>query len=183
MLHAQAVAHKFSQSKEIMEVTHCMKIWKTDIDLKKIAERCKNTMIDYIGIELVEIGDDYLKGRMPVDQRTKQRAGILHGGASAALAETLGSIAASLCLDAEKKMVVGLEINANHIRPVRDGYVTGIARPIHIGNTTQIWDIRIYDEEDRLVCISRLTIANIDKTKSKGSSGAHPVEGNAELGG
>jgi uncharacterized protein (TIGR00369 family) len=142
-----------------------MRIWKTDINLEKIAERCKNTMIDYIGIELVEIGDDYLKGRMPVDHRTKQRAGILHGGASAVLAETLGSIAASLCVDPETKTIVGIEINANHIRPVKDGYVTGIARPLHIGNTTQIWDIRIYEAGDKLVCVSRLTVANMDKVK------------------
>jgi 1,4-dihydroxy-2-naphthoyl-CoA hydrolase len=142
-----------------------MQIWKTDIDFEAISERCKNTMIEYIGIELVEIGDDYVKGKMPVDHRTKQRAGILHGGASAALAETLGSIAASLCVDPETKMIVGIEINANHIRSVRDGYVTGIARPIHIGNTTQIWDIRIHDAGDRLTCISRLTVANIDKLK------------------
>jgi uncharacterized protein (TIGR00369 family) len=142
-----------------------MRIWKTDINLEKIAERCKNTMIDYIGIELVEIGDDYLKGRMPVDHRTKQRAGILHGGASAVLAETLGSIAASLCVDPETKTIVGIEINENHIRPVKDGYVTGIARPLHIGNTTQIWDIRIYEAGDKLVCVSRLTVANMDKVK------------------
>jgi 1,4-dihydroxy-2-naphthoyl-CoA hydrolase len=149
-----------------------MRIWKTDINLGKISERCRNTMIDYIGIELVEIGDDYLKGRMPVDHRTKQRAGILHGGASAALAETLGSIASSLCVDTEKKMIVGLEINANHIRPVKDGYVTGITRPIHIGNSTQIWDIRIYDSGERLVCVSRLTVANIDKDKIHGAASA-----------
>jgi uncharacterized protein (TIGR00369 family) len=149
-----------------------MGIWKADTNLEKIAERCKNTMIDYIGIELVEIGDDYLKGRMPVDHRTRQRAGILHGGASAVLAETLGSIASSLCVDSETKMIVGLEINANHIRPVKDGYVTGITRPVHIGNTTQIWDIRIYDDHEKLVCVSRLTVANIDKVKIYGTVSA-----------
>ena len=147
-----------------------MRIWKTEVNLEEIYERCKNTMIDYIGIELVEIGDDYLKGRMPVDHRTKQRIGILHGGASVVLAETLGSIAASLCVDPETKRIVGLEINANHIRPVTAGYVTGIARPLHIGNTTQVWEIHISDERDKLVCISRLTLANIDKGKIQGAS-------------
>ena len=100
---------------------------------------------------------------MPVDARTRQTAGILHGGASAALAETLGSIAASMCIDSERKRIVGLEINANHIRSVTDGWVTGITTPIHVGNTTQIWEIRIYNEQEKLVCISRLTVANIDK--------------------
>ena len=99
---------------------------------------------------------------MPVDSRTKQPAGILHGGASVALAETLGSIAAGLCVDREKRRIVGLEINANHVRPVYDGWVIGIAKPIHVGNSTQVWEIRIYEEQDKLVCISRLTVANID---------------------
>jgi len=98
-----------------------------------------------------------------VDARTRQSAGILHGGASVALAETLGSIAASMCVDWEKKRIVGLEINANHIRPVTGGWVTGITTPIHMGNTTQIWEIRIFSEQQKLVCISRLTVANIDK--------------------
>lgn len=140
-----------------------MIVWKSQTTLDQLKERSKNTMIEHLGIEYLEIGDDYLKARMPVDYRTKQTAGILHGGASVALAETLGSIAAGLCIDREKRTIVGLEINANHIRPVNDGWVTGVTKPIHVGNTTQIWEIRIYTEQDKLVCVSRLTVANIDK--------------------
>jgi len=121
-------------------------------------------MLTHLGIEFLEIGEENLTARMPVDRRTLQPAGILHGGASATLAESLGSMAATLCVDPAKKLCVGLEINANHIRPVRSGYVTGIASPIHIGKSTQIWQIRITDEADQLVCISRLTLAVLDVT-------------------
>ncbi len=120
-------------------------------------------MIDHLGIEFLEVGDDYIKAKMPVDHRTIQPFGLLHGGASVALAETLGSVAANLCVDREKKMCVGLEINANHIRPVTNGFVYGIARPIHIGASTQVWEIRIQNEQEKLVCISRLTLAVLDK--------------------
>ena len=140
-----------------------MEIWRTKTTVEKLKERSEHTLIAHLGIEYLEIGDDFLKARMPVDHRTVQPDGILHGGASAALAETLGSIAASLCVDAEKKTIVGLEINANHVRPVTNGWVTGVAKPIHIGSTTQIWEINIYNEQDKLVCVSRLTVANIDK--------------------
>jgi len=140
-----------------------MILWKTQTTLEHLKERSKNTLMEHLGIEYLEIGDDYLKARMPVDNRTKQTAGILHGGASVALAETLGSIAAGLCIDRKKKTVVGLEINANHIRPATDGWVTGVTKPIHVGNTTQIWEIKIYNEQDKLVCVSRLTVANINK--------------------
>jgi 1,4-dihydroxy-2-naphthoyl-CoA hydrolase len=140
-----------------------MTIWKSPKTLDQLKERSKDTLMEHLGIEYLEIGDDYLKARMPVDSRTRQAAGILHGGASAALAETLGSVAASMCIDRETKRIVGLEINANHIRPVTGGWVTGITTPIHVGNTTQIWEIRIYNEQEKLVCISRLTVANIDK--------------------
>jgi 1,4-dihydroxy-2-naphthoyl-CoA hydrolase len=139
-----------------------MPIWQSQVTLAKINERIKNTMVEYLGIEFLEIGADFLKARMPVDRRTKQTTGILHGGASVALAETLGSIAASYCIDRERKRIVGLEINANHIRPVSEGWVTGITKPIHIGTTTQIWEIKIYNEQHKLVCVSRLTVANID---------------------
>lgn len=131
--------------------------------LDQIEERSKNTLIEHLGIEYLEIGDDYLKARMPVDSRTRQTAGVLHGGASVALAETLGSVAAAMCIDREKKRVVGIEINANHLRPVTAGWVNGITTAIHVGITTQIWEIRIYNEQEKLVCISRLTVANIDK--------------------
>jgi len=140
-----------------------MTLWKIRTTLEQLEKRSKNTLIEHLGIEFLEIGDDYLKARMPVDNRTKQPAGLLHGGASVALAETLGSVAAGLCVDREVKEIVGLEINANHIRPVHEGWVTGITKPIHVGNSTQIWEIRIYNEEDKLVCVSRLTVANIDK--------------------
>jgi len=140
-----------------------MPIWKSPATLEELRERSQNTLMEHLGIEYLEIGDDYLKARMPVDNRTRQTAGILHGGASAALAETLGSIAAGLCVDRERQRIVGLEINANHIRRVTEGWVTGITRPIHVGKTTQIWEIRICDERDKLVCISRLTVANIPK--------------------
>jgi 1,4-dihydroxy-2-naphthoyl-CoA hydrolase len=139
-----------------------MTLWKTQTTLDKLKERSKNTLAGHLGIEFLEIGDDYLKARMPVDYRTKQPAGLLHGGASVVLAETLGSVAAWLCVSGENKRVVGLEINANHIGPVTDGWVTGVTRPIHVGNTTQIWEIKIYSEGEKLICISRLTVANID---------------------
>lgn len=140
-----------------------MTLWKTHTTLEQLKERSKDTLMEHLGIEYLEIGDDYLKARMPVDARTKQPAGLLHGGASVSLAETLGSIAATLCLDSKKKEVVGLEINANHIRSVREGWVTGVTKPIHVGGTTQIWETRIYNEQDKLVCISRLTVAIIAK--------------------
>lgn len=120
-------------------------------------------MVEYVGIEITEVGDNFLSGTMPVDHRTKQPFGILHGGASVVLAETLGSMAASLVVDPSKKYCVGLDINANHIRAVRSGTVKGKAFPLHLGSSTQIWSIEIRDEEERLVCISRLTIAVLEK--------------------
>ena len=124
-----------------------------------------DSLVDHLGIEMTEIGDDFVRARMPVDARTVQPiARVLHGGASVALAETLGSTAAYLCIDPAKFMVVGIEINANHLRGVRDGWVTGTARAIHRGRTTQVWEIRIADDADKLVCISRLTVAVIEKT-------------------
>ena len=125
------------------------------------------TMVTHLGIEFLDIGGDYLTARMPVDHRTHQPMGLLHGGASVALAETLGSTGAFLCVDAAQYNVVGLEINANHVRAVREGFVTGIARPLHRGKTTQLWEIRISDEADMLVCISRITIAVLEKTPQK----------------
>ena len=125
------------------------------------------TMVTHLGIEFLDIGDDYLTARMPVDHRTHQQMGLLHGGASVALAETLGSTGAFLCVDAAQYNVVGLEINANHVRAVREGFVTGIARPLHRGKTTQLWEIRITDGADKLVCISRITIAVLEKTPQK----------------
>ena len=123
----------------------------------------KNTMGEHLGMEITEVGEDYLRGRMPVDHRTRQPYGLLHGGASVALAETLGSVASAFVVDRSKYDCVGLEINANHLRGTREGFVTGTARPVHLGKTTHVWDIRIHDERDKLVCISRLTVAIIKK--------------------
>lgn len=133
------------------------------VTLEELNRTRANTLAERIGIEITEVGDDYLKGRMPVDYRTLQPYGIMHGGASAALAETLGSIAGSLVLDPEKEYCVGMEINANHIRSVQSGYVVGKATPIHVGRTTQVWQIRIETEDGNLVCISRLTLAVIGR--------------------
>ena len=118
-------------------------------------------MMETLGIRMTAVGEDWLQGTMPVDHRTHQPYGLLHGGASVVLAETLGSTAAMLTLDPEKQMTVGLDINANHIRGMRSGIVTGTAKALHIGRTTQVWEIRIEDEHDALVCISRITMAII----------------------
>lgn len=134
-----------------------MAIWKKNTDkahLKKTLN--KNTLGERLGIEITEVGEEYLEGRMPVDNRTRQPFGLLHGGASVALAETLASVAGFLSLS-EGKNLVGVEINANHLRAVRDGYVTGRATPIRLGRSLQIWEVKIVDEKDRLVCVSRMT--------------------------
>lgn len=122
-----------------------------------------NTLAENIGIEFTEIGMDWLSARMPVDHRTHQPYGLLHGGASVALAETMGSIAAHFCIDNTKQYCVGLEINANHLKGVREGFVYGTAKPIHVGRSTQVWEIRIVNEKKELVCISRITMAILSK--------------------
>ena len=124
----------------------------------------ETNMLAHLGIEITEIGKDYIVGKMPVDDRTKQPYGFLHGGASVVLAESLGSIGANHFVDQEKYYCVGLEINANHLRPVQSGYVIGKAQAIHLGKTTQIWEIKITNEAQKLVCISRLTMAVIAKS-------------------
>ncbi len=135
---------------------------KADFDLSALDFLHTDSISKLLGIEFVEAGEGYLTARMPVDQRTHQPFGILHGGASVVLAETLGSVASFMLLDdPTKQRAVGLEINANHIRSVREGWVYGRCTPIHIGRTTHVWDIRITDEPGKLVCISRLTIAVI----------------------
>lgn len=139
-----------------------MSIWFLQAGPEDLNLRSVNTMISHLGIEFLEVGDDFIKARMPVDGRTIQPAGLLHGGASVVLAETLGSVAANLCVDPKKKVCVGLEVNANHVRSARAGFVYGVTRPIHLGNSTQIWEIRIRDEQERLVCTSRLTMAVLD---------------------
>jgi uncharacterized protein (TIGR00369 family) len=136
-----------------------MSIW-TRIPIKEdIIERSQNTAVSHMGIEFLEVGDNFLKGRMPVDKRTVQPFGILHGGASVLLAETLGSMAANCCLRDPGTVAVGLEINANHLRPATSGWVYGTATAIHLGSTTQVWDIVIEDENGKKTCISRLTMA------------------------
>ena len=121
------------------------------------------TMSGYLGMEWVEIGNNFLKVRMPVDERTVQPYGLLHGGASCALAETAGSVASHLIIDPSKFICVGLEINANHVRGIKEGFVEAIASPIHIGSSTHVWDIRITDSHDKLICVSRLTVAILKK--------------------
>ena len=139
-----------------------MAIWfSADIDLQALTRLGDNALPGHIGIEFIEIGEDWLKARMPVDRRTHQPFGRLHGGASVALAETVASIAGSLTVDPAISAVVGMEINANHIRPAKDGWVYATARAEALGRTTQVWTIRITDEQDRLVCLSRITIAVI----------------------
>jgi uncharacterized protein (TIGR00369 family) len=140
-----------------------MNIWKEKIDLHIANLRGKNTMVEYLGIELTEIGDDYLSGRMPVDHRTHQPLGIMHGGASCVLAETLGSLAANFCVDINKSYCVGLSINTSHIRSVRSGYVMGTAKPFHLGRSTQVWGIEIVDENHKLISVNRLTMAVLDR--------------------
>ncbi len=140
-----------------------MTLWKSTPSLDQLNAMRSNTMIGTLDIQITEVGEDFVRGTMPVDARTHQPYGLLHGGASVALAETLGSIASMMCIDAQSERAVGLDINANHIRAVTSGRVTGTARPLHVGRTTQVWEIRIEDDSGRLVCISRLTTAVVPK--------------------
>jgi 1,4-dihydroxy-2-naphthoyl-CoA hydrolase len=140
-----------------------MSIWFKPLILEDVQHRGKSSMVEHLGIEITEVGDDFLRGTMPVDHRTIQPMGLLHGGASVALAETLGSLAANFVIDPAKKYCVGLDINANHIRSAKKGIVTGTATPLHFGSSTQVWSIEIKDEQDRLVCISRLTMAVLER--------------------
>ena len=142
-------------------------IWfNKELSVDQLAPLGKDTMAEYLGIEFVELGDNFVKARMPVDPRTKQPYGLLHGGASCVLAETVGSIASALVVDHTKFVCVGLEINANHVRSAREGYVIGIAAPLHLGANTHVWDIKITDEINKLVCISRLTVAVIPRKEA-----------------
>ncbi|OAT21493.1 hotdog fold thioesterase [Proteus myxofaciens] len=135
-------------------------IWKREANLKTLNHIGKENMVGHLGIELTCLGDDYIEGTMPVDNRTKQPFGLLHGGASVVLAESLGSIAGYLCTEGEQK-VVGLEINANHIRAAKSGVVRGVCKPVHLGRTHQVWNIEIFDDAERQICIARLTTAII----------------------
>ena len=146
-----------------------MPIWKQAVNIGPVAETQKWTVPGTIGahVRITEIGEDFLRGTLPVDQRTKQPYGRLHGGASCVLAEELGSFAAALCTDPKEVFVVGLEINANHVRAATGGVVTGTARPLHLGRATHVWEIRIEDEQHKLVCISRLTMAVVKHSEGK----------------
>ena len=141
-----------------------MRIFKESATLESLNKWSRNTLAEHLGIEFVEIGDDFLVAQMPVNAKTHQPLGLLHGGASVALAETLGSVAATLCVD-ENKFCVGLEINANHLKGVRNGFVKGITKPIHIGKQTHVWEIRISNDLNELICISRITMAVLEKKK------------------
>jgi 1,4-dihydroxy-2-naphthoyl-CoA hydrolase len=138
-----------------------MTIWKTYRSVDELNSGRSGTLIEHLGIEFTEVGDDFIRATMPVDARTRQPYGLLHGGASVALAETLGSMGASMCVDANDYQCVGQEINANHVRSARTGLVTATARPVHLGGRTHVWSIEITNEAGKLVCISRLTVAVI----------------------
>lgn len=138
-------------------------MFRKDVTLHALNALSRGTLMEPLGIRFTELGPDYLRGTMPVDARTLQPYGLLHGGASVALAETLGSTAGGLCVDADTQGVVGIEINANHLLGVREGTVTGTARALHVGRSTQVWEIRIEDDHGRLACISRLTLAVVQR--------------------
>ncbi len=140
-----------------------MGVFKPGITLEQLNKLSANTLVTHLGIVFTEIGSDHLTATMPVDSRTIQPMGLLHGGASVSLAETLGSVAATCCIDNAVQYCVGLEINANHIKSIKSGLVIGTTRPIHVGRKTQIWEIRIVSEAKELICISRITMAVLDK--------------------
>jgi 1,4-dihydroxy-2-naphthoyl-CoA hydrolase len=151
-----------------------MSIWFAPFTLDELQQYSRGTMTEWLDIQFTEIGPDYLRGTMPVDHRTVQPFGLLHGGASVVLAETLGSVAAQHCVDLARYSCVGVEINANHVRSARSGRVTGTARPLHVGGRLQVWDIRIEDEQGRLNCISRLTVSVLDRPAKVVTGAANP---------
>ncbi len=145
-----------------------MSIWfNKRISIEDLSRINTNTMAEFLGLKWEEIGDDFLKMSMPVNASTKQPYGFLHGGASCVLAETIGSVASALVIDREKNYCVGIEINANHLRSVSEGTVMAIAKPLHLGKTTHVWDIKIYDNKEKLFCVSRLTVAILSIKKVK----------------
>ncbi|MES2417753.1 MAG: hotdog fold thioesterase [Bacteroidota bacterium] len=141
-------------------------IWFKPFTLSMLNDRPKNHIGALLEIQITEIGEDFICATMPVNERTHQPAGILHGGASVVLAETLGSIAAYMCIDPEKQIAVGLEVNANHLRPVSSGLVKGVCKPLHIGGKTQVWEIKMYNDKGKMNCISRLTVAILPNHKA-----------------
>jgi 1,4-dihydroxy-2-naphthoyl-CoA hydrolase len=149
-----------------------MSIWYRPYTLEELQRTSGGSMAVHLDIRFTEIGPDYLRGTMPVDSRTLQPFGLLHGGASVTLAETLGSVASNCCVDSARFYCVGQEINANHIRSARSGRVTGTTRPIHMGARSHVWDIRIEDEQGRLTCVSRLTMSVLEHNRAVPGSGA-----------
>ena len=149
-----------------------MSIWFRPFTLDEIQSYSRGSMVEHLDLRFTEIGPDYLRGTLPVDGRTTQPFGRLHGGASVVLAETLGSVAASHCVDLERFHCVGLEINANHVRAARSGRVTGTARPVHLGRQSQVWEVRLEDEAGKLTCVSRLTISVLDGAATALAGGA-----------
>lgn len=140
-----------------------MSIWTRVFTLDEVSSTRENTMLDHLGIEIIEIGDDFLKARMPVNAKTRQVYGVLHGGASCALAESVASIAANLCVDQNLYYCVGAEINTSHLRMVKEGFVTAIAKPLHLGRTSQVWEIPIYDDYNHLIAANRLRVMTLPK--------------------
>lgn len=145
------------------------RIWTQPLTVEMLNALGKGSMVEHLGITFTDVGPDALTASMPVDARTRQPYGLLHGGASVALAETLGSVGATFCVDPERQHCVGIEINANHMRAVRSGRVTGTARPLHLGRRTQVWEVHIRDEQERLVSVSRLTLAVVAREESGAS--------------
>ena len=142
-------------------------LWWPGVTLEGMNTRSAGTLVSHLGIRLTELGTDFLRGTMPVDERTVQPVRILHGGASVVLAETVGSVASYLVVDHDKFLTVGQEINANHLRAVREGFVTATCTPLHIGGGSHVWDIRLKDDQGRLTCVSRLTVAVLSKDRLK----------------
>lgn len=153
----------FDTSRRSRNPQNIMPIFNPNATIELLNKMSPNTMTEHLGIVFTRIGDDFIEATMPVDHRTHQPLGLLHGGASVVLAETLGSVAATCCVDMNSQYCVGLDINANHLKSVREGIVTGITRPIHIGKRTQVWEIKITNEQKELICISRITMAVIDR--------------------
>jgi len=140
-----------------------MSIWKSPQTLQELSDRAANTLGEHLEMEFIELGNDFLRMKMPVIPKTKQPMGLLHGGATAALAETIGSVSAVMCVDAEKESIVGLELNINHLRGMKEGFVIATCRPFHLGRTTHVWNIEIRDEKEKLVSVARLTTMVIKK--------------------
>jgi len=138
-------------------------IWSRSFTLADLNALGKGNMLEHLGIEFIEIGSDYLKAKMPVNDKTRQPFGLLHGGASAVLSETMGSTGAHCCIDLDRQACVGIEVNANHLRSAREGYVIGTSRPLRLGRQTQVWETHIHDESGQLIAVSRLTLAVLSR--------------------